>query len=470
MQRYLQYETLKQKGMTHFDCWASTFGETVTALELAPEGTGYRARTRFAKFFNLPELMNMFKEVADIKTADQLDLPRPEAHYENIAVKPSEIQQDMVQALSERAAAVHGHMVDPSQDNMLKITSDGRKLGLDQRLIDPMMPDHPGSKVNACVDNIFRIWQEGQADKKTQLVFCDLSTPKSNASSRAVPAQQPEKTEDSNAPDVPAVQNLDQFSVYDDIRAKLIERGIPADEIAFIHDANTEVRKKELFAKVRSGQVRVLMGSTAKMGAGTNVQDRLIALHDLDAPWRPGDLEQRAGRIVRQGNKNKEVYIYRYVTEKSFDAYLWQTLENKQKFISQIMTSKSPVRSCEDVDETALSYAEIKALCAGDERIKEKMDLDIDVARLRLMKADHDSKRYSLEDQIRLSARPGKAGSPSLAGKRLRRHDGGWKALCRKEGRRRGNPGVLQKALYHGPRGDGRIPRLFHDLAIRCFQ
>ena len=323
MQRYLQYDTLKQKGMTHFDCWASTFGETVTALELAPEGTGYRARTRFAKFFNLPELMNMFKEVADIKTADQLDLPRPEAHYENIAVKPSEIQQDMVQALSERAAAVHGHMVDPSTDNMLKITSDGRKLGLDQRLIDPMMPDHPGSKVNACVDNIFRIWQEGQADKKTQLVFCDLSTPKSNASSRAVPAQQPEKTEDSNVADAPAVQNLDQFSVYDDIRSKLIERGIPADEIAFIHDANTEVRKKELFAKVRSGQVRVLMGSTAKMGAGTNVQDRLIALHDLDAPWRPGDLEQRAGRIVRQGNKNKEVYIYRYVTEKSFDAYLW---------------------------------------------------------------------------------------------------------------------------------------------------
>ncbi len=323
MQRYLQYDTLKQKGMTHFDCWASTFGETVTALELAPEGTGYRARTRFAKFFNLPELMNMFKEVADIKTADQLDLPRPEAHYENIAVKPSEIQQDMVQALSERAAAVHGHMVDPSTDNMLKITSDGRKLGLDQRLIDPMMPDHPGSKVNACVDNIFRIWQEGQADKKTQLVFCDLSTPKSNASSRAVPAQQPEKTEDSNAADAPAIQNLDQFSVYDDIRSKLIERGIPADEIAFIHDANTEVRKKELFAKVRSGQVRILMGSTAKMGAGTNVQDRLIALHDLDAPWRPGDLEQRAGRIVRQGNKNKEVYIYRYVTEKSFDAYLW---------------------------------------------------------------------------------------------------------------------------------------------------
>ena len=423
MQRYLQYETLRQKGMTHFDCWASTFGETVTALELAPEGTGYRARTRFAKFFNLPELMNMFKEVADIKTADQLNLPTPEAHYETIAVQPSEIQQKLVQSLSERAAAVHGHIVDPSVDNMLKITSDGRKLGLDQRLIDPMLPDHPGSKVNVCVDNVFRIWQEGQADKLTQLVFCDLSTPRSSSSSRAAPAQREtekesapteeqdkskvektvgdeEKTEAVPEPE-PIIQNLDQFSVYDDIRAKLIEKGIPAEEIAFIHDANTEVKKKELFAKVRSGQVRVLMGSTAKMGAGTNAQDRLIALHDLDAPWRPGDLEQRAGRIVRQGNKNKDVYIYRYVTEKSFDAYLWQTLENKQKFISQIMTSKSPVRSCEDVDETALSYAEIKALCAGDPRIKEKMDLDIEVARLRVMKADHDSKRYSLEDQIR---------------------------------------------------------------------
>ena len=428
IQRYLQYDTLKDKSMTHFDCWASTFGETVTALELAPEGTGYRARTRFAKFFNLPELMNMFKEVADVKTADQLNLPTPEAHYETISVKPSEIQKQLVQALSERAAAVHGHMVDPSTDNMLKITSDGRKLGLDQRLIDPMLPDHPGSKVNVCVDNIFRIWQEGQADKLTQLVFCDLSTPKSSASSRSGPApkeqegteeEKPEKTEereetalsdegkadaektDAISSPEPAVQNLDQFSVYDDIRAKLIAKGVPPEEIAFIHDANTEVRKKELFAKVRSGQVRVLMGSTAKMGAGTNCQDRLIALHDLDAPWRPGDLEQRAGRIVRQGNKNKDVFIYRYVTEQSFDAYLWQTLENKQKFISQIMTSKSPVRSCEDVDETALSYAEIKALCAGDPRIKQKMDLDIEVARLRLMKADHDSKRYSLEDQIR---------------------------------------------------------------------
>ena len=350
IQRYLQYDTLKDKSMTHFDCWASTFGETVTALELAPEGTGYRARTRFAKFFNLPELMNMFKEVADVKTADQLNLPTPEAHYETIAVKPSEIQKKLVQSLSERAAAVHGHIVDPSIDNMLKITSDGRKLGLDQRLIDPMLPDHPGSKVNVCVDNIFHIWQEGQADKLTQLVFCDLSTPKSSASSRSASApkeqegteeKKPEKTEereetalsdagkaDAEKTEVisspePAVQNLDQFSVYDDIRAKLIAKGVPAEEIAFIHDANTEVRKKELFAKVRSGRVRVLMGSTAKMGAGTNCQDRLIALHDLDAPWRPGDLEQRAGRIVRQGNKNKEVFIYRYVTEQSFDAYLW---------------------------------------------------------------------------------------------------------------------------------------------------
>ena len=397
IQRYLQYETLKRQNMTHFDCWASTFGETVTALELAPEGTGYRARTRFAKFFNLPELMSMFKEVADVKTADQLNLPTPEAHYETIAVKPSDIQKSLIQSLSERAAAVHAHIVDPSRDNMLKITSDGRKLGLDQRLIDPMMPDHPESKVNACVENILRIWQEGQAEKKTQLLFCDLSTPKTNASSRAVAPPSAEEDEPSN----PIMENMDQFSVYDDIRSKLIAKGIPPEEIAFIHDANTEAKKKDLFAKVRSGQVRVLMGSTAKMGAGTNVQDRLIALHDLDAPWRPGDLEQRAGRIVRQGNKNKEVYIYRYVTEASFDAFLWQTLENKQKFISQIMTSKSPVRSCEDVDEAALSYAEIKALCAGDPRIKEKMDLDIEVSRLRLMKADHESQRFDLEDQVR---------------------------------------------------------------------
>lgn len=365
MQRYLQYGTLQQKSMSHFDAWASTFGETTTAIELAPEGTGYRARTRFAKFFNLPELMNLFKEVADIKTADQLNLPRPTAHYETVVVKPSAYQQEMVQALSERAAAVHSGAVDPSVDNMLRITSDGRKLGLDQRLMNPLLPDDPGSKVNACVQNIVRIWREGAAEKLTQLVFCDLSTPRGKAASEKDAADA-----DTLLADETGSEN---FNVYDDIRAKLIAQGIPKEQIAFIHEANTEVRKKELFAKVRSGQVRVLMGSTAKMGAGTNVQDRLAASHDLDCPWRPGDLEQRAGRIVRQGNRNKDVYIYRYVTEATFDAYLWQTVENKQKFISQIMTSKSPVRSCDDVDETALSYAEIKALCAGDPRIKEKM-------------------------------------------------------------------------------------------------
>lgn len=392
MQRYLQYGTLQQKSMSHFDAWASTFGETTTAIELAPEGTGYRARTRFAKFFNLPELMNLFKEVADIKTADQLNLPRPTAHYETVVVKPSAYQQEMVQALSERAAAVHSGAVDPSVDNMLRITSDGRKLGLDQRLMNPFLPDDPGSKVNACVRNIVRIWREGAAEKLTQLVFCDLSTPRGKAASEKEAADA-----DTLLADETGSEN---FNVYDDIRAKLIAQGIPKEQIAFIHEANTEVRKKELFAKVRSGQVRVLMGSTAKMGAGTNVQDRLAASHDLDCPWRPGDLEQRAGRIVRQGNRNKDVYIYRYVTEATFDAYLWQTVENKQKFISQIMTSKSPVRSCDDVDETALSYAEIKALCAGDPRIREKMDLDVDVARLRLMKADHQSQQYRLEDQL----------------------------------------------------------------------
>ena len=364
MQRYLQYGTLQQKSMSHFDAWASTFGETTTAIELAPEGTGYRARTRFAKFFNLPELMNLFKEVADIKTADQLNLPRPTAHYETVVVKPSAYQQEMVQALSERAAAVHSGAVDPSVDNMLRITSDGRKLGLDQRLMNPLLPDNPGSKVNACVQNIVRIWREGAAEKLTQLVFCDLSTPRGKAASEKETADADTLLADE--------MGSENFNVYDDIRAKLIAQGIPKEQIAFIHEANTEVRKKELFAKVRSGQVRVLMGSTAKMGAGTNVQDRLAALHDLDCPWRPGDLEQRAGRIVRQGNRNKDVYIYRYVTEATFDAYLWQTVENKQKFISQIMTSKSPDRSCDDVDETALSYAEIKALCAGDPHIRGK--------------------------------------------------------------------------------------------------
>jgi len=405
MMRYLQHDAIRGKGLAHFDCWASTFGETQTAIELAPEGTGYRARTRFAKFFNLPELMTLFKEAADIKTSDQLNLPTPTPIYHNEVAQPTEIQKQMVQELSERAARVHAQLVDPGTDNMLKITSDGRKLGLDQRVINPDLPDDPNSKVNRCVDNIHRIWQDGQADRLTQLVFCDLSTPKTGATG-AKAAKTAGGILDS--PELNAVQRLidkenpDEpgFTVYDDIREKLVARGIPREQIAFIHEANTETRKKELFAKVRSGQVRVLMGSTFKMGAGMNVQDRLVALHDLDCPWRPGDLEQRSGRIIRQGNRNKEVHIYRYVTESTFDAYLWQTVENKQKFISQIMTSKSPVRSCEDVDETALSYAEIKALCAGDERIKEKMDLDVDVARLKLMKASHQSQQFRLEDNL----------------------------------------------------------------------
>ena len=371
MMRYLQHDLLASRGFSHFDCWASTFGETVTAIELAPEGTGYRARTRFARFFNLPELMAMFREAADIKTADQLHLPTPEAVYHNVVAKPTEMQKDMVEALSKRAAEVHAGVVNPKEDNMLKITSDGRKLGLDQRILNPLLPDDEHSKVNQCVENILRIWREGESGKLTQLVFSDLSTPGGEG-----------------------------FTVYEDIRRKLIAAGVPEGEIAFIHDANTEVKKKELFAKVRAGQVRVLMGSTQKMGAGTNVQDRLAALHDLDCPWRPGDLEQRKGRIVRQGNRNDTVHIYRYVTENTFDAYLWQTIENKQKFISQIMTSKSPVRSCEDVDETALSYAEIKALCAGNPLIKEKMDLDIEVARLRLLKANHQSQRFQMEDRL----------------------------------------------------------------------
>ena len=400
MQRYLQYKRLQELNMTHFDCWASRFGETVTALELAPEGTGYRARTRFSKFFNLPELMNLFKEVADIKTADQLNLPTPEVEYHNIVAQPTEHQQEMVKALSERASLVHSGTVDPSQDNMLKITSDGRKLGLDQRIVNQMLPDEPGTKVNQCVDNIMQIWRDGEVDKLTQLVFCDISTPQAKA-----PASKAAKTLDNpllHALEgaVPLPEQEPAFTVYDDIRQKLIAQGMPADQIAFIHEANTEVRKKELFSKVRTGQVRVLMGSTAKMGAGTNVQDRLVALHDLDCPWRPGDLAQRKGRIERQGNSNPLVHVYRYVTEGTFDAYLWQTVENKQKFISQIMTSKSPVRSCDDVDETALSFAEIKALCAGDPRIKERMDLDVEVSRLKLMKADHQSKQYRLEDQL----------------------------------------------------------------------
>ena len=370
--RYLQYGTLQQKGLTHFDCWASTFGETTTSIELAPEGTGYRARTRFAKFFNLPELMTMFKEVADIKTSDQLHLPVPEAKFETVLVKPSEIQKEMVQSLSERAGKINAGMVDPSEDNMLKITSDGRKIGLDQRLMNPLLPDDPNSKLNACVANVLRIWEEGKADRLTQLLFCDLSTPKGDG----------------------------QFNVYDDVKKKLLAAGVPESEVAFIHTADTEAKKKELFAKVRTGQVRILLGSTAKMGAGTNVQDRLVAVHHLDVGWKPSDMTQRNGRIIRQGNRNKTVQIYNYVTEGTFDAYLWQTLENKQRFIGQIMTSKSPVRSCEDVDEQVLSYAEVKALCAGNPLIKEKMNLDVEVAKLKVLKADHQSQKYRLEDKL----------------------------------------------------------------------
>ena len=384
LQRYLQYDRLQELGMSHFDCWASRFGETTTALELAPEGTGYRARTRFAKFFNLPELMTLFKEVADIKTADQLDLPTPKVEYHNHASKPTEIQKEMVKKLSERATEVHKGAVDSSVDNMLKITSDGRKLGLDQRIINPLLPDEEGTKVNQCVQNILQYWRDGEDQKLTQLVFCDLSTPKAKKAKSA---------------DKEGAQEA-SFTIYDDIRKKLIEGGMLPEQVAFIHEADTEAKKRDLFAKVRSGQVRVLIGSTAKMGAGTNVQDRLIALHDLDAPWRPRDLTQRKGRIERQGNQNETVHVCRYVTEGTFDAYLWQTLETKQRFISQIMTSKSPVRSCEDVDETALSFAEVKALCAGDPRIKERMDLDVDVSKLKLLKADHQSKQFRLEDQI----------------------------------------------------------------------
>ena len=399
MQRYLQFERLKDLNMAHFDCWASRFGETATALELAPEGTGYRARTRFSKFFNLPELMNLVREVADIKTADQLHLPTPEVEYHNIVAKPTAHQQEMVKALSERAAEVHSGIVDPSEDNMLKITSDGRKLGLDQRIINGLLPDEPGTKVNQCVENIMQIWRDGQADKLTQLVFCDISTPKAAPSGKSAKILD-DPTLHGLETAVPMDGPQPAFTVYEDIRQKLIAQGVPKQEIAFIHEANTEQKKDELFGKVRSGQVRVLLGSTSKMGAGTNVQDRLVALHDLDCPWRPGDLAQRKGRIERQGNRNAKVHVFRYVTEGTFDAYLWQTVENKQRFISQIMSSKSPVRACEDVDETALSFAEIKALCAGDPRIKERMDLDVEVSRLRMMKADHQSKQFRLEDQI----------------------------------------------------------------------
>ena len=370
--RYLQYSTLQQKKLTHFDCWASTFGETTTAIELAPEGTGYRARTRFAKFFNLPELMSMFKEVADIKTSDQLHLPVPEAKFETVVAKPSDIQKEMVQELSKRAAEIHSGTVDASVDNMLCVTNDGRKIGLDVRLMNPMLPDDPNSKLNVCVQNVLKIWEEGKDQKLTQLLFCDLSTPKNDGN----------------------------FNVYEDIRKKLVAAGVPENEIEFIHNADTEAKKAALFSKVRSGDVRVLLGSTAKMGAGTNVQSRLVAVHHLDVGWKPSDMTQRNGRIIRQGNMNKEVKAFNYVTEGTFDAYLWQTLENKQRFISQIMTSKSPVRSCEDVDEQALSYAEIKALCAGNPLIKEKMDLDVQVAKLKVLKADHQSQKFRLQDKL----------------------------------------------------------------------
>ena len=370
--RYLQYGTLQQKGLTHFDCWASTFGETTTAIELAPEGTGYRARTRFAKFFNLPELMSMFKEVADIKTSDQLHLPVPDAKFETVVAKPSEIQKEMVQELSRRAAKIHSGAVDASEDNMLCVTNDGRKIGLDVRLMNPILPDDPNSKLNTCVRNVLQIWADGKEQKLTQLLFCDLSTPKNDGN----------------------------FNVYDDIRKKLVAAGVPESEVEFIHNADTEAKKAALFSKVRSGDVRILLGSTAKMGAGTNVQQRLAAVHHLDVGWKPSDMTQRNGRIIRQGNMNKEVTVFNYVTEGTFDSYLFQTLENKQRFISQIMTSKSPVRSCDDVDEQALSYAEIKALCAGNPLIKEKMDLDVQVAKLKVLKADHQSQKFRLEDKL----------------------------------------------------------------------
>ena len=370
--RYLQYGTLQKLGLGHFDAWAASFGETQTAIELAPEGTGYRAKTRFAKFFNLPELIALFKESADIQTPDMLKLPVPEAEYENVVLKPSEFQKDMVASLAERAEAVRDRQVQPYEDNMLKITNDGRKLALDQRLLNDMLPDEENSKAATCVEKAYEIWENTKEQKSAQLIFCDLSTPKGDGT----------------------------FNVYEDIKNKLMEKGVPEKEIAFIHDANTELRKAELFAKVRSGQVRFLLGSTAKMGAGTNVQDRLIALHHLDVPWRPSDIEQQEGRILRQGNQNDKVKIFRYVTEGTFDSYSWQLIENKQKFIGQIMTSKSPVRSCEDVDEAALSYAEVKALATGNPYIKEKMDLDIQVSKLKLMKANHTSQKYRLEDNI----------------------------------------------------------------------
>ena len=390
MQRYLQMGLLQRNQLQHFDSWASTFGETVTAIELAPEGTGYRAKTRFARFYNLPELMMFFREIADIQTADMLPLRVPKANYHTVPLKPSEQQKEMVAALSDRAERVRNRMVDSSEDNMLLITNDGRKLALDQRLLNPLLPDSETSKSTACAKRVYEIWERTKEERSTQAVFCDLSTPNGK---KPVEIQE---TEDGASEMAPG-----QFSnIYEDIRRKLIAWGIPAEEVAFIHEAKTDVQKKELFGKVRSGQVRVIFGSTQMMGAGTNIQKRLIALHHLDCPWRPADLQQREGRIIRQGNDNPEVDIYSYVTEQTFDAYLYQLVESKQKFIGQIMTSKSPVRSAEDVDETALSYAEIKALASGNPKIKEKMDLDIAVARLKLLKANHLSQKYQMEDQI----------------------------------------------------------------------
>lgn len=372
LMRYLQSDMLRSMGLQHFDSWAAQFGETVTAIELAPEGTGYRAKTRFARFFNLPELMSAWKECADIQTADMLSLPTPAVVYENVLLKPSSIQKEMVASLAKRAEIIHAGGVDSSIDNMLKVTNDGRKLALDQRLINPMLPENPDSKANACVAKTFAIWEETAADRLTQVIFCDLSTPKSDGS----------------------------FNVYDDIREKLVAKGVPREEIAFIHEANTDAKKAALFSKVRSGQVRIIIGSTSKMGAGTNIQDRLIALHHLDVPWRPSDVEQQEGRILRQGNQNETVRIFRYLTEETFDAYMWQILENKQRFIGQVMTGKSPARSCEDTDETSLKFAEVKALASGNPLIMEKTELDTAVAKLKLLKSSHTSQHYRLEDAL----------------------------------------------------------------------
>jgi hypothetical protein len=391
MQRYLQYDVLVKQGLEHFDCWASTFGETVTSMELTPEGKGIRPKTRFANFFNLPELMLMFKEVADVQTADMLNLPVPNAHFHIVATKPSDMQKEMIEGLAERAEDIRQRRVDPTTDNMLKITNDGRKIALDQRMMNPMLPDSEDSKVNACVDNVYRIFKETEEQRSTQLIFCDLSTPKGKK----------EVIETAENADGVFVADEKQFkNVYEDIRAKLIAKGVPDEEIAFIHEADTEVQKKALFAKVRAGQIRILLGSTSKMGAGTNVQDKLIALHDLDCPWRPRDLEQRAGRIVRRGNKNSDVHIYRYVTEGTFDAYLYQIIENKQKFISQVFTSKSPARVMREIDEVTLSYAEIKALATGNPLIIERSQLEADVNKLRVLKSSHLSQRYELEDKV----------------------------------------------------------------------